>query len=166
MDQFHLSCLAQPQAWSADLRATTAVRHLFFDRLPQLRQTRRGSLRGGGCRSSAATIGSASSHAADPSSSLLVDALVVRRGLDELVRACVRFTELLRAPKASLSLDRVRFILLDVKVSQGLNVQTKPVLFVLGAIGEPLAHSPFNPTQSRVHLESVGPLRNFFRFYL
>ena len=40
--------------------------------------------------------------------SMVVDAFVVLRGLDGWVCASVRFTELLRAPQASLIIDHVR----------------------------------------------------------
>ena len=95
--------------------------------------------------------------------SKVVVASVVRRGLDGWVWACVRFTEQLGAPHASLIQDHVRIVLLDVQVAPRLYMQVMPVLRVLQRLGEPLAHAPFHPTQSRVQLESVGSFWNLLR---
>ena len=89
----------------------------------------------------------------------VVDAFVVRRGLDVWVCACVRFTEQLRAPQASHIIDHLRFVLLDVFLAPRLSVQVMPVPQVVLSLGESRAHAPFHPTQSRVQLESVGPFR-------
>ena len=64
---------------------------------------------------------------------MIVDAFVVRGRLDDWVCACVRFTEQLRAAKANLIMDHVRFVPLDLESAPRLVVQIRPVLQVLDA---------------------------------
>ena len=106
--------------------------------------------------SSAATIGSASSHAAAlrvvfGKLVIIVHAYVVCRGLDDWV--AVRRI----AQSAGTSLHTASAsCFLTCKWRHALSCRSSLCRSSSDCVGEPLARSPFHPTQSCVHLTNVG----------